>query len=63
MRSVGVTVEMEMMVRSAVDRVQMFQLAVVVVMGEAVGSGMALQVLLALEPFAFGGDRELVRRS
>lgn len=61
MRSVGVTVEVEMMVGSAVDRVQVFQL--VVVMGEAVGGGVALEVLLAFQPFAFGGDRELVRRS
>lgn len=60
MRSVGVTVEVEMMVGSAMDRVQMLQLTVVVVMGEAVGGGMALEVLFTLEPFAFGGDRELV---
>lgn len=60
-RSVRMAVEVEMMVGSTVDRVQMFQL--VVVMGEAVCSGMALEVLLPFEPFTFGSDRKLVRRS
>lgn len=63
MGPVGMSVQMEMMVGSAVDWVQVFELTMVVVVGKPVGGGMTLEVLLTFQPFALGGNRELMRRS